>query len=63
MAHDRYELKRDEKGWTVVDQHTGQPAEPEGRPAVGLELTYATDLVMLLNASDLKRRITRGQIV
>lgn len=63
MAHDRFELKRDAKGWSVVDRHTGQPAEPEGHPAIGLELANATDLVIILNASDMKRRITRRNIM
>lgn len=63
MMTQRFELKRDDKGWSVVDRHTGEPAEPEGRPAVGLELAYATDLAIILNASDMKRRITRGHIV
>ncbi|TIN90300.1 MAG: hypothetical protein E5Y02_32855 [Mesorhizobium sp.] len=57
----RYELKRDPKGWSVVDRHTGKPAEPEGHPAVGLDVTYATDLVILLNANDLKSRLSYGR--
>ncbi|MBZ9701728.1 MULTISPECIES: hypothetical protein [unclassified Mesorhizobium] len=57
----RYELKRDPKGWTVVDRKTGKPTEPEGHPAVGLEITYATDLVMLLNAIYMKDRISLGR--
>lgn len=61
MAEPRYELKRDPKGWTVVDLQTGLPAEPEGHPAVGLEITYATDLTMLLNANHLKSRLSYGR--
>ncbi|AEH88766.1 hypothetical protein Mesop_4336 [Mesorhizobium opportunistum WSM2075] len=57
----RYELKKEPKGWSVVDRHTGKPAEPEGHPAVCLDVTYATDLVMLLNANDLKSRLSCGR--
>lgn len=45
----------------MVDRKTGKPTEPEGHPAVGLEITYATDLVMLLNAICMKDRISSGR--
>lgn len=61
MVEPKYELKRDPKGWSVVDRHTGNPAEPEGSPAVGLEISYATDLAMLLNANEMKNRLSYGR--
>ncbi|KAA3452739.1 hypothetical protein C7I87_00740 [Mesorhizobium sp. SARCC-RB16n] len=63
MAQQRYDLRKDPDGtWTVFDVFTGQPAMVEGRPAVGLNMEWADDLVDLLNADDLKRRIARGDI-
>ncbi|AMX97127.1 hypothetical protein EOA22_05250 [Mesorhizobium sp. M7A.F.Ca.US.014.04.1.1] len=61
MAQQRYDLKKEPNGtWTVFDVFTGQPAEPDGHPATGLDMEYADDLVDLLNAADLKRRVDRG---
>ncbi|MBZ9977820.1 hypothetical protein LB555_20490 [Mesorhizobium sp. BR-1-1-10] len=64
MAQQRYDLRKEPDGtWTVFDVFTGIPADPEGHPAVGLEMEYADDLVDLLNAINLKRRVSRGDIV
>ncbi|ARP64362.1 hypothetical protein A9K65_013975 [Mesorhizobium sp. WSM1497] len=57
----RYELKPDpEGGWTVYDVFTGQPADAWGWPAEHLDQPYAEDLVAIMNAEDLKRRVARG---
>ncbi|TPL07583.1 hypothetical protein FJ938_11115 [Mesorhizobium sp. B2-4-14] len=64
MAQQRYDLRKETDGtWTVFDVFTGQPAEIEGQPVTGLDLEYADDLVDLLNIADVKRRLSRGDIV
>ena len=61
MGQQRYDLRKEPDGtWTVFDVFTGLPAEPDGWSASGLELEYADDLVDLLNAVDLKRRVARS---
>ncbi|RUY94608.1 hypothetical protein EN974_23480 [Mesorhizobium sp. M7A.F.Ca.CA.001.12.2.1] len=59
MLEQRYDLRRDPDGtWTVFDVFTGQPFWPDGMTAVGLNREYADDLVDLLNAEDLKSRLS-----
>lgn len=55
MAEQRFEMKEAPAGWTVIDRHTEQPVE--------VEEAWALDLVDLLNAAEIKRKITRGHIV
>ncbi|TIN71381.1 MAG: hypothetical protein E5Y30_11900 [Mesorhizobium sp.] len=60
----RYDKRRDPDGtWTVFDVFTGQPVSPDGWPAIGLNREYADDLVDLLNAEDLKRRVSYGRSI
>lgn len=42
----------------MFDVFTGQPFWPDGMTAVGLNREYADDLVDLLNAEDLKSRLS-----
>ncbi|MER9328532.1 hypothetical protein [Mesorhizobium sp. M0488] len=57
----RYDLRKEaDESWTVFDVFTGLPAVYEGYEAVDLDWEYADDLVNLLNAEDLKRRVARG---
>jgi hypothetical protein len=64
MAQQRYDLRKElDRTWTVFDVFTGQPADAWGSPAEGLDKEYADDLVDVLNIADLKRRISRGDIV
>lgn len=60
----RYELFEEPGGtWAVWDKHTGTFADPEGPPAVGLTKEYAVQLQALLEGIDVRRKITRGNIV
>lgn len=45
----------------MFDVFNGQPVSPDGWPAIGLNREYADDLVDLLNAEDLKRRVSYGR--
>ncbi len=45
----RYDMRRDELGWTVFDIWTGWPFFTEGAKQVGLDIEDADDLVDLLN--------------
>ncbi|WP_250888918.1 hypothetical protein [Mesorhizobium sp. dw_380] len=44
----------------MFDVFTGQPVDAWGAPAEGLDQGYAEDLLALLNAEDLKRRVSSG---
>ncbi|MCA0049253.1 hypothetical protein LB577_20240 [Mesorhizobium sp. B283B1A] len=64
MRQLRYDLRRDQDGtWTVFDVFTGQPVSPDGWPAIGLNREYADDLVDLLNAEDLKCRLSHRRFI
>ncbi|ADV15112.1 hypothetical protein EN962_07330 [Mesorhizobium sp. M7A.F.Ca.CA.001.09.2.1] len=64
MVQLRYGLRQDsDESWTVFDVFTGQPADAWGAPAEYLDQEYAEDLVGILNAEDLKRRLSRGRVV
>ena len=45
----RYDIRPDEKGWTVFDTATNIPAEVNGMIQVGLPLDDADDLADLLD--------------
>ncbi|ESY73717.1 hypothetical protein X743_08755 [Mesorhizobium sp. LNHC252B00] len=63
MVSMRYDLRKEhDESWTVFDVFTGQPAVYEGHEAIDLDMEYADDLVDLLNAVDLKRRVARGDL-
>lgn len=46
----RYDMRRDDEGYTVFDIWTGWPALVKGVEQVGLDIEAADDLVDLLNA-------------
>ena len=46
---ERYDLKPDPAGWTVVDVWTGQPVVLALRPQTSLSLQDASELTVLLN--------------
>lgn len=51
----RYDLRRDDEGWTVHDIWTGWPAVVKGAEQVGLDIEVADDLVDLLNLLNERR--------
>ncbi|RUU04683.1 hypothetical protein EOD23_16315 [Mesorhizobium sp. USDA-HM6] len=58
----RYALRRDKpNSWTVFDVFTGQPAESEQKPTVGIKTRRAQDLVARLNSQDVRRREEAGK--
>ncbi|MER8857574.1 hypothetical protein NKI09_07945 [Mesorhizobium sp. M0757] len=63
MATLRYDVRREHDGTlTVFDVFTGQPAIVAGHPSVDLPDTeYAEELAAILNANDLKQRLSHGR--
>ncbi|ESY64369.1 hypothetical protein NKH57_28065 [Mesorhizobium sp. M1050] len=60
MVSLRYDLRKEaDESWMVFDVFTGLPAVYEGHQAVDLDMEYADDLVVFLNAVDRKRRVGR----
>lgn len=51
----RYDMRRDDEGWTVFDIWTGWPAVVKGAEQIGLDIEDADDLVDLLNALNERR--------
>ena len=45
MKKNRYALKPDAIGWTILDTSTGAAAEVDGWPQTGLAIDFADDLV------------------
>ena len=43
-----FEMRRDDQGWTVYDERTGEPARVNGVPQTGLNVQVADELVELL---------------
>lgn len=52
----RYEIRKGEGGWTVIDGETGGPVEIDGFVQIGLPLEDADDLADALNALDREQR-------
>lgn len=46
----RYDMRRDDEGYTVFDIWTGWPALVKGVEQVGLDIEAADDLMDLLNS-------------
>ncbi|ESZ46079.1 hypothetical protein X731_16240 [Mesorhizobium sp. L2C054A000] len=63
MATLRYDVRREPNGtWTVFDVFTGLPTVVAGLPSVDLpDMEYAEDLSAILNANDLKKRVSHGR--
>ncbi|ESX81605.1 hypothetical protein X729_31785 [Mesorhizobium sp. L103C131B0] len=63
MATLRYDIRREPDGtWTVFDVFTGLPAIVAGHPSVDLpDMEYAEELAAILNADDLKQRLSHGR--
>lgn len=58
----RYALRMDKpNSWTVFDVFTGQPAEAEQKPTVGIKTRRARELVARLNSQDVSRRDAVGK--
>ncbi len=51
----RYDMRRDDDGYTVFDIWTGWPALVKGAEQVGLDIEVADDLVDLLNILNERR--------
>lgn len=51
----RYDMRRDDEGWTVFDIWTRWPAMVKGAEQVGLDIEDADDLVDLLNILNERR--------
>jgi hypothetical protein len=51
----RYDMRRDDGGYTVFDIWTGWPALVKGAEQVGLDIEVADDLVDLLNILNERR--------
>lgn len=51
----RYDMRRDDEGYTVFDIWTGWPALVKGVEQVGLDIEVADDLVDLLNILNERR--------
>jgi hypothetical protein len=51
----RYDMRRDEDGWTVFDIWTGWPALIKDTEQTGLDIEQADDLVDLLNTLNERR--------
>lgn len=51
----RYDMRRDDEGYTVFDIWTGWPAHVKGVEQVGLDIEVADDLVDLLNILNERR--------
>jgi len=51
----RYDMRRDDEGYTVFDIWTGWPALVKGVEQVGLDIELADDLVDLLNTLNERR--------
>jgi hypothetical protein len=51
----RFNMRRDDEGWTVFDIWTGWPALVKGVEQVGLDIEVADDLVDLLNFLNARR--------
>ena len=45
----RFDIRPDDKGWTIFDRMTGEPAVVDGVSAVGLPYEEADDLADRLN--------------
>lgn len=45
----RFDIRPDERGWTIFDRLTGDPAVVDGMSTVGLPYAEADDLADLLN--------------
>jgi len=52
----RYDMRRDDDGWTVFDVWTGWPAKVAEVEQVGLDIEDADDLVDLLNLMNERRQ-------
>jgi len=52
----RYDMRRDDEGWTVFDVWTGWPALVKGAEQTGLDIELADDLVDLLNTLNERRQ-------
>lgn len=51
----RYDMRRDDEGYTVFDIWTGWPALVKGAEQTGLDIEAADDLVDLLNILNERR--------
>jgi hypothetical protein len=51
----RYDMRRDDEGYTVFDIWTGWPALIKGAEQIGLDIEQADDLVDLLNTLNERR--------
>jgi hypothetical protein len=51
----RYNMRRDDEGYTVFDIWTGWPALVKGAEQTGLDIEVADDLVDLLNTLNERR--------
>ena len=51
----RYDMRRDDEGYTVFDIWTGWPALVKGAEQTGLDIELADDLVDLLNTLNERR--------
>ncbi|ESZ45685.1 hypothetical protein ACYG9R_19740 [Mesorhizobium sp. RSR565B] len=59
----RYDIRREpDRTWTVFDVFTGLPAIVAGHASVDLpDMEYAEELAAILNADDLKQRLSHGR--
>lgn len=45
---ERFDIRQDERGWTVLDASTSRPVAILNVPQVGLDIQHALDLVDVL---------------
>jgi len=45
---ERFDIRQDERGWTVLDASTSRPVAIMSVPQVGLDIQHALDLVDVL---------------
>lgn len=45
----RYDIRRDEQGWTVFDRFTGEAVVVAGVPSIGMDIQDADELAELLD--------------
>ena len=45
---ERFDIRQDERGWTVLDASTSRPVAIMNVPQVGLDIQHALDLVDVL---------------
>ncbi|MFA6032368.1 MAG: hypothetical protein WC889_05665 [Myxococcota bacterium] len=45
--------------WTVWDREVERPADPEGKPAMGLSLEDAVDMLSILHAQEMRQMMSR----